>query len=52
MLLTATLAASGIVPVTVALGLVLGANLGGGFLALLATGGASPQVRRACRWAT
>ena len=45
-LLTATLAASGIVPVTVALGLVLGANLGSGFLALLATGGASPQVRR------
>ena len=31
---------------TVALGLVLGANLGSGFLALLATGGASPQVRR------
>ena len=45
-LLTATLAASGIVPVNVALGLVLGANLGSGFLALLATGGASPQVRR------
>ncbi len=45
-LLTATLAASGIVPANVALGLVLGANLGSGFLALLATGGASPQVRR------
>ncbi|MFT3665920.1 Na/Pi cotransporter family protein [Piscinibacter sp.] len=45
-LLTATLAASGIVPVTVALGLVIGANLGSGFLALLATGGATPQVRR------
>jgi len=45
-LLTATLAASGIVPANVALGLVIGANLGSGFLALLATGGASPQVRR------
>lgn len=45
-LLTATLAASGLVPTTVALGLVLGANLGSGLLALLATGGASPQVRR------
>ena len=45
-LLTATLASSGIVPTNVALGLVLGANLGSGFLALLATGGASPQVRR------
>lgn len=45
-LLTATLAASGIVPANVALGLVIGANLGSGFLALLATSGASPQVRR------
>ncbi|WP_128000248.1 Na/Pi cotransporter family protein [Piscinibacter defluvii] len=45
-LLTATLAASGMLPTTVALGLVLGANLGSGVLALLATGGASPQVRR------
>ncbi|WP_298833033.1 Na/Pi cotransporter family protein [uncultured Piscinibacter sp.] len=45
-LLTATLASSGIVPANVALGLVLGANLGSGFLALLATSGASPQVRR------
>ncbi len=45
-LLTATLAASAILPTTVALGLVLGANLGSGFLALLATSGASPQVRR------
>ncbi|MBX3605052.1 MAG: Na/Pi cotransporter family protein [Piscinibacter sp.] len=45
-LLTATLATSGMVPTTVALGLVLGANLGSGILALLATGGASPQVRR------
>ncbi len=45
-LLTATLAASGILPASVALGLVLGANLGSGFLAFLATSGASPQVRR------
>jgi phosphate:Na+ symporter len=45
-LLTATLAASGLLPVTVALGLVLGANLGSGLLAMLATGRASPQVRR------
>ncbi len=45
-LLTATLTSSGILPVNVALGLVLGANLGSGFLALIATSGASPQVRR------
>jgi phosphate:Na+ symporter len=45
-LLTATLAASGILPAGVALGLVIGANLGSGLLAILATGGASPQVRR------
>jgi phosphate:Na+ symporter len=45
-LLTATLASSGMIPSTVALGLVLGANLGSGLLALVATGGASPQVRR------
>jgi len=45
-LLTATLAASGLLPATVALGLVLGANLGSGLLAMLATGRASPQVRR------
>jgi phosphate:Na+ symporter len=45
-LLTATLASSGILPVNVALGLVLGANLGSGLLAMIATGGASPQVRR------
>ena len=45
-LLTATLAGSGMLPSTVALGLVLGANLGSGLLALIATGGASPQVRR------
>jgi phosphate:Na+ symporter len=45
-LLTATLAASGIVPVAVALGLVLGANVGSGVLALLATANAAPQARR------
>ena len=45
-LLTATLAASSLLPVPVALGLVLGANLGSGILAMLATSGSSPQVRR------
>ncbi len=38
-LLTATLAASGILPVTVALGLVLGANIGSGVLAMLSSSG-------------
>ena len=45
-LLTAALASQGIVPTTVALGLVLGANLGSGLLAILATAGAEPAVRR------
>ncbi len=45
-LLTATLASSGLLPVPVALGLVLGANLGSGLLALIATSRATPQVRR------
>ena len=45
-LLTATLASSGILPANVALGLVIGANLGSGLLAMIATSGASPQVRR------
>ena len=45
-LLTATLASSGLLPVPVALGLVLGANLGSGILAMLATSGSTPQVRR------
>jgi phosphate:Na+ symporter len=45
-LLTATLAASGMLPTGVALGLVLGANIGSGLLAMIATGRASPQVRR------
>ncbi len=45
-LLIATLASSAIIPETVALGLVIGANIGSGVLALLATANASPQVRR------
>ncbi|MEO7854331.1 MAG: Na/Pi cotransporter family protein, partial [Rubrivivax sp.] len=45
-LLTATLAAQGMLPEPVALGLVVGANLGSGVLAMLATAGDTPQVRR------
>jgi len=45
-LLTATLAAAGMVPPTVALGLVIGANLGSGVLALLAPARAEPRARR------
>ncbi len=45
-LLIATLAASTMVPVPAALGLVLGANIGSGVLAMLATAGATAQVRR------
>ena len=45
-LLTATLASQGLLPATVALGLVLGANLGSGVLAIIATGGDSPAARR------
>ncbi len=45
-LLTATLAASGIVPVNVALGLVLGANIGSGILAMLTSSGPSAVRRR------
>src|SRR5205814_96490 len=45
-LLTATLAASGLLPTGVALGLVLGANVGSGLLALVAAGRASPRARR------
>ena len=45
-LLTATLAGSGMIPPSVALGLVIGANLGSGMLAILATSRAAPQVRR------
>ena len=45
-LLTATLAASGMVPVDVALGLVLGANLGSGLLAVLTTARSAIEVRQ------
>ena len=45
-LLIATLATSAVLPVTVALGLVIGANIGSGLLAMLATANATPQVRR------
>ncbi|HEX6703593.1 MAG TPA: Na/Pi cotransporter family protein [Albitalea sp.] len=45
-LLTATLASSGLLPTHEALGLVLGANVGSGLLAMIATGQASAQVRR------
>ena len=45
-LLTATLVASGVVPLDVALGLVLGANLGSGLLAVLTTTRASIEVRQ------
>ena len=45
-LLTATLASSGVVPVDVALGLVLGANLGSGALAVLTTLNANVETRQ------
>jgi phosphate:Na+ symporter len=45
-LLTATLAASGVVPIEVALGLVLGANLGSGAAAVLTTSRAAVETRR------
>ena len=45
-LLTATLASTGVIPIDVALGLVLGANLGGGVLAVLTTLGAKIQTRQ------
>ena len=45
-LLTATLAASGGIPVEVALGLVLGANLGSGLLAVLTTLRSDAAVRQ------
>jgi phosphate:Na+ symporter len=45
-LLTATLAASGLVPISVALGLVVGANIGSALLAFFATSGAAPAARR------
>ncbi|RZJ26635.1 MAG: Na/Pi cotransporter family protein, partial [Haliea sp.] len=45
-LLTATLAASGVIPADVALGLVLGANLGSGLLAVLTTARSAIEVRQ------
>jgi phosphate:Na+ symporter len=45
-LLTATLVASQMVPLPIGLGLVLGANLGGGVLAWLATARSAAQARR------
>ena len=45
-LLVATLVAQHMIPLPVGLGLVLGANLGSGLLALLATAGASPTARK------
>ena len=45
-LLTAALAASGVVPVDVALGLVLGANLGSGALAVLTTLNSKVETRQ------
>ena len=45
-LLTATLAASGGIPLDVALGLTLGANLGSGLLGVLATAKSSVEVRQ------
>ncbi|WP_298933662.1 Na/Pi cotransporter family protein [uncultured Ramlibacter sp.] len=45
-LLTATLAASGVVSLDMAIGLVLGANLGSGLLAVLTTARSSIEVRQ------
>jgi phosphate:Na+ symporter len=45
-LLTATMAASGLMPLEPALGLVLGANLGSGLLAVLTTAKSSVEVRQ------
>lgn len=45
-LLTATLAASGLLPVSVALGLVIGANVGSAVLALFSTSGQPAAARR------
>lgn len=45
-LLTATLAAAGVIPPEVALSLVLGANLGSGLLAVLTTLRSAPEARR------
>jgi phosphate:Na+ symporter len=45
-LLTATLAASGAIPLDVAMGLTLGANLGSGLLGMVATAKSSVEVRQ------
>jgi len=45
-LLTAALASTGVIPIDVALGLVLGANLGSGLLAVLTTLSANVQTRQ------
>jgi len=45
-LLTATLTAQGMLPTNVALGLVLGANVGSGLLAILVTASGKPELRR------
>jgi phosphate:Na+ symporter len=45
-LLTATMAASGLVPLDSAMGLVLGANLGSGLLAVLTTSRSAVEVRQ------
>jgi phosphate:Na+ symporter len=45
-LLTATLASQGMLPASVALGLVLGANVGSGVLAMLVTSQGKPELRR------
>jgi len=45
-LLVATLVAQGMLPSTVGLGLVLGANVGSGILAMLVTSGGTAELRR------
>jgi len=45
-LLTATLVGTNVIPLDVALGLVLGANLGSGLLAVLTTARSAPEVRQ------
>ena len=45
-LLTATLVGTHVIPLDVALGLVLGANLGSGLLAVLTTARSAPEVRQ------
>lgn len=45
-LLTATLTSQGLLPMSVAFGLVLGANVGSGVLAMLVTASGKPELRR------